>query len=120
MTFSWPQKPDKQLSDQEGTWRFFRAHEVSQAEIGKLSVGVNICMSLISQLQNLRYLSHLKTKSPSSLKVELEHDRTLQHLFFDYGKWDEAESGFVSQSPDNSISNIQKLLFFCIKDPESQ
>lgn len=78
----------------------------SGAGTGKPSVGLIICVSLISQLRNLMYLRHLKSKSPF-LKVELGHDLT-QHLFFE---WDEAEPGFVSHSPDNSISNTWKLPF---------
>lgn len=74
------------------------------------SLWVSASVSPISQLWNLRYLSHLESKSPS-LKVEMEHNLTTQHLFYDYGKWDEAESDFVFHSPGNSISNACKLSF---------
>lgn len=66
-----------------------------------------ICMSLISQLRDLKYLGHLKSKSPFFKGLDLNP----QHLLFNYGKWNKPAPGFVSHSPDNSVKQHLEVAF---------
>lgn len=65
VTFSWPQKPDKQLRDRENTWIL----------LGNPMCDPIICTPVISLPRNLKHLSHLRSKIPI-LKVELGCDLT--------------------------------------------
>ena len=86
------------------------------AGTGKPSGDLIICTPLISQLRDLRYLSHLKSKSPF-LKVELGRDLNPQHLSVN-GEQDEAVPG-LSPIPQITPSATPGSCLFCIKDCET-